>query len=484
MNSGAQNWQAAAALYQRGGGNSPILLLTIGKASLTDAGGYPRILTNAEVPFPNCFPWIDLDPVELGQSVNDLEGSSNLSNVNIPCIDGDLTQYPHALTADIAGGYSFPGKTAILWYGFKGLGIGEFLQMATMILDHTDYEDASNTLTFVVRDNSLLTNGYAFIYAQNGLLTTSQNPATVMARPFDPAAGLIVAALADAGFSSGLVNAAALANLDRNVFFNLNMQFQVGYPAVAKDWIENEILKPTGCYWFWNNLGQFTPYCLLPAAPPTVALSLGQGDIDVETFPQPIESEKYTSALTYRMDCDPSGNNPQTNFTDIYAPAANLYGISPSRVIVSRGMRSGQGGMRMAHLMAGMLFRRYGLKPLMLKFAGFAPCLQLDIGDKILLSHPLIPNGKFPAALRTPNSNVGIQGTLWEVLGTHKKLGDATVDLELLHVSWQLATSSWLVAPDSTPAYASASTAQKAKYFFVCNGSNQQSNGDAAHTLW
>jgi hypothetical protein len=421
--------------------------------------------------------------VELSQSVDDLEGSSNLGNVSIPCIDGDILN-PRAVSTDIASGYSFPGQTAIVWYGWQGLALSDFCQMATMIVDHTDYAEDANALTFVLRDNSLLTNGFAFIYAQNGLLTTSQNPATVMGRPFDPIQGLLVAALLDAGFSSGLINTAALANLDENIYFDLNLQFNVSYPPVAKDWIENEILKTLGCYWFWNNLGQFTPYCLLPAAPPTAVLSLGQGDIAADTFPQPEESPKYTSALTYRMDCDSNGQNPETNFTDIYAPAANLYGISQSRVIVSRGMRSGQGGMRLAHLMANMLFRRYGLKPLTEKFKGYAPCMPLEMGDKLLLSHPLIPNAKFPAALRTPGSPMGIQGTLWEVLNTRKSLEDGMVDLELLHVSWQLPSNAWLIAPDGTPAYTACTTAQKAKYFFVCNTSNEQSNGDAAHTLW
>jgi hypothetical protein len=192
----------------------------------------------------------------------------------------------------------------------------------------------------------------------------------------------------------------------------------------------------------------------------------------------------YTSALTYRMDCDSNGQNPKTNFCDNYAPAENLYGISQSRVIVSRGMRSGQGGMRIAHLMAYMLFRRYGLKPLTEKFQGFAPCLQLEMGDKFLLSHPLIPNAKFPAGLRTPGTPLGIQGTLWEVLNTRKNLNDGMVDMELLHVSWQLASNAWLIAPDATPTYTACTPAQKAKYFFVCNASNQQSNGDPAHTVW
>jgi hypothetical protein len=61
---------------------------------------------------------------------------------------------------------------------------------------------------------------------------------------------------------------------------------------------------------------------------------------------------------------------------------------------------------------------------------------------------------------------------------------EEVVALDLMHVSWQLASNAWFVAPDGTPAYASASSAQRAANMFACNASNQYSNGDAAHTLW
>jgi hypothetical protein len=218
--------------------------------------------------------------------------------------------------------------------------------------------------------------------------------------------------------------------------------------------------------------------------PPTPALTLGQDDIDVQTFPSPIESQMYTSAFTYRMDCDSQGQNAGTIFADVYPPAEALYGFAQARAIQSRGVRSALGGMRLAHLMANMIFRRYGLKPLTLKPRGFAPCLRLEVGDKLLITHPQIPNGKFPAALRDAGSNLGVTGTLWEVIGTRKQLAGATVDIDLLHVSWQLATNSWEIAPDATPAYTSASSLQKSTYFFVCGSNNKYSNGDPAHTLW
>lgn len=485
MMTATQNWQNSAAAYQSGAGSNPIVFLTIGKSSLTDSGGYPRVFSNAVMPYGNFYPWLDPDGAVLSQSVNDLEGSSDLSNVSLRIIDGDLTPaFAHAITNDIASGYSFDGKTAIIWLGFQGLALTDFLQMATMIVDHTDYEDDTNVLKFEIRDNSLLTNGYSFIYAQNGFLTSSNNPATVEGAPFDPAAGLIVTALEDAGFTLSLINTASLSNLNSNVYFGSTMSFLVTYPPVAKDWVENEILKPLGCYWFWNNLGQFTVVSLLPAVPPTAALSLTNFDIHEETFPIPIESSKYTSAMTYRFDMDSNGQNAESIFEEIYAAAANLYGISQSRVITSRGVKSALGGYRLANLMAQMIFSRYGLKPLTMKIRGFAPCQRLEMGDKILISHPLVPNGKFPAALRTPGSPLGIQGTLWEVLGTQKNLDDLTVDLDLLDVSWQLPANAWLIAPDVTPAYSLASSAQKAANMFFCNSSDEYSDNSPAHTLW
>jgi len=476
-------WTQAAQSYQQGTGATPVVLLTIGKLSLTDTGGYPRILSSNRTGVTNQYPWMKLGGAKLTQSVNDLEASSNLSDVTIACVDGDLLN-PQAITADIEGGYSFMGKTAIIWVGWTTIPQSQFVQMATMILDHVAYGDDNTTLNFVIRDNTLLINNYAFIDANNGLPTCDQNPAAVLGRPFDPVQGLAVTALLDADLPSNLLNTTAISYLDQNIYFDFNMQFSITYPPAAKDWVESELLKPLGCVWFWNYLGQWTPYSLLPAVPPASALTLDQTNIAASTLPVPVQSEMYTSALTYRMDMDSNGQNANTIFTDIYAPAANLYGISQTRVIIARGVRSSLGGLRMAHLMAQMVFRRYGLKPLTLKLLTFAPAMLLEMGDKLTINHPLIPNGIFPAALRVPGSYLGVQGTLWEVLRKTVDLAAMTVELELLDVSWELPTNAWYIAPDTVPSYALATTAQKEANFFLCNGSNQYSDGSAAHTLW
>jgi hypothetical protein len=474
---------AAAKGYQTGAPGTPIVLLTIGKASLTDTGGYARILSSYATGMADQYPWLKITGANLTQSVNDLEASSNLSDVKLACLDGDLLN-PQAITQDIEGGYSFNGKTAILWYGWAGIAQSDFVILATMIVDHTDYSDDNTTINFILRDNSLLINNYTFLYAANGLPTSNQNPALILGAPFDPTQGLLVTALLDAGMPPGLINTAAVAALNNNVYFGTNMQFNVTYPPACKDWIESELLKPLGACWFWNNLGQFTPYSLLPAAPPASVLTLDQTNIAVATLPVPIESELYTSAMTYRMDMNSNGQDAQTIFTDIYAPAANLYGISQTRVIVSRGVRSSLGGMRIAHLMAQMLFRRYGLKPLTLKLRTYAPALLVEVGDKVTINHPLVPNGKFPAALRTSGSSLGITGTLWEILRKNSGLADATVSLDLLHVSWQLASNARYISPDGVPAYSAASSSQRASYFFICNSSNSYSNGDSGDLLW
>ena len=486
----ASSWNTAAASYLTGMGTVPVVLLTIGKTSLSDTGGYARILSSYKTGVANQYAWLRLEGAKLTQSVSDLDASSNLSNVTLTCTDGDLL-HPQALTGDINGGYTFGGQTAILWVGWSTIAQTDFVQLATMILDHTDYGNDNTTLDFVIRDNTLLINNYAFITAQNGLATCDQNPATVMGRPFDPAQGLAVTALIDADLPTGLINAAAISYLDQNIYLDFNMLFAVTYPPSAKDWIETEVLKPLGCCWFWNYLGQWTPYSLLPAVPPVSVLTLDQTNIAAATLPVPVESEMYTSALTYRMDMDSNGQNAQTIFTDIYAPAANLYGISQTRVIISRGVRSSLGGLRMAHLMANMIFRRYGLKPLTLQVETFAPGILVEMGEKITINHHLIPNGKFPAPLRNAGTLLGVNGTLWEVTRKTIDLAKMTATFELLDVSWELAvypdgtqTGAWYIAPDATKQFAAESAPNQRKYMYVCNSSDQYSTGAAAHTLW
>jgi len=456
------------------GGSTPVVLFTI--------AGYPRIFSTVDINQPNVYKWISGGNAgTLTMSVSDLDGSSNTSDVSFTVLDVNhlLTKDFQAMTDTIVGvapTQALEGNVCTIQVGFLGMPLSEYITLMTLVVDHIDLANQNTSYKFTLRDNSLLLQQFAFETGDDGNATSNANPATVIGSPMD----ILQEAATQSGLPTANINADAIANLNTNVYFGLNQRFSVTYPPRAKDFIENEILKPLGAYWYWDHLGRMTPYSMLPYALPVPALTLDGTNIDMQTPPVPMRSQDYTSVVIYKMDGDSNGQNFQTDIVSEYAPAVNLYGISQSRIIQSRGVRSSLGGTRIAHLTIQNIFRRYGLKPFTMKLRCFLPAMLAELGDKVTVNHPLVPNGLWPAVFRMPGP-MGITGTLWEVKGRAIDFNDGTTELDLLDCSWQVQFPAYEIAPDGTGTYPSNKASD---YMFVSNPNSMYSNGDSGRLLY
>ena len=455
-------WIARAAA---GAGGSPLIVLfTI--------QGYPRIFSTQPMQQPNIFPWISQGNAgKLTMSVNDLDGSSNTSDVSITVLDIN-----RLITQDLQNGAVFEGSPCTIQVGFPGMPQSQFITLMTLIVDHIDLANQNTSYKITLRDNSLLMQQFAFTVADNGFPTGNNHLATVYGSPMD----ILEEAVTQSGLPTANINSTAINNLNTNVYFGLNQKFSVSYPPRAKDFIEAEILKPLGAYWFWNYLGQLTPYSMLPYALPSPVLTLDDTNISVSTPPVPQRSQDYTSVVIYKMDGDSNGQNYQLDIVEEYAPAVNLYGISQSRIIQSRGVRSAIGGARIAHLTIQNIFRRYGLKPMTLSVRCFYPAMLLELGDKVTLNHKKIPNGLFLPQFRDPGP-MGVNGSLWEVTSKAVDFDEGTTELKLLDCSWQIANPPYLIAPDGTGPYVPNKATD---FMFYSSPLATYSNNDPARLLY
>jgi hypothetical protein len=464
-------WQARAKAGA--GGTAPVVIFRI--------SGYARAFSTQPIGQPDIFPWIsDGNAGSLTMGVNDLEGSANTSDISFTVVDVN-----RLITQDLQNGINLLGNVAVISVGFPGLPLSQYITLMTLVVDHIDLANQNTAYKFTLRDNSLLMQQFAFQTGDDGFPTGNNHPATIIGSPMD----ILQEAVTQSGLPTANINAAAIANLNTNVYFGLNQRFAVTYPPRAKDFIEAEILKPLGAYWFWNYLGQLTPYSMLPYALPVPAMILDGTNINLETPPVPMRSQDYTSIVIYKMDGDSNGQNYQTDIVGEYAPAVNLYGISQSRIIQSRGVRSSLGGARIAHLTMQNIFRRYGLKPFMMKLRCHLPAMLVEIGDKVTMNHPKVPNGMWPAVFRMPGT-MGIKGTLWECKGKTIDFNDATTELDLLDVSWQSANPPYEIAPDGEGSYVPNKSSPYMFYstptFTVPAGDQvaTYSNGDAGRLLY
>ncbi len=457
------SWQALA---QTGaGGAAPVV-------ALFEIEGYSRTFTTAQTGIAGQYPWIsDGNAGSLVMSVSDLEASSNVSDLSVT-----VTDFNRQITQDFQNGVNVIGNKTTIRVGFINQPQSDFITLMTLIVDHVDLANQNTCYKFTFRDNSMLMQQYSFQIADDGFPTGNNHLATVQGSPME----ILTEAVLQSGLPAAQINTAAIQALNENAYFGLMLYFRISYPPRAKDFIEQEILKPLGGYWFWNYLGQLTPYSMLPYALPVSQMTLDETNISVATPPVPIRSQDYTAVIIYKEDGNSNGQNFQTDIVGEYAPAVNLYGISQSRIIQSRGVRSSLGGARIAHLTIQNIFNRYGFKPFTLKVRVFLEAMRLELGDKVTLTHALIPNGMWPAKFRM-SGPMGITGTLWEVKGKTVDFNDGTVSLDLLDVSWQIEYGVWQIAPDGTGSYTSNTGTP---YMFYSGSNSEYSNGDPARTLY
>ena len=138
-------------------------------------------------------------------------------------------------------------------------------------------------------------------------------------------------------------------------------------------------------------------------------------------------------------------------------------------------------------LTATRIFRRYGgMDPVggapnggavTLAVTSHFMTLTVEVGDYVFLSHPLLPN--FATGRR------GVANRICEVIEKQPDYAEGTMTYRLLDVGWVVSKRLPRIAPNGTPAWPSATSAQRDRYMFVCaDATKQYSDGTAGKAIF
>jgi hypothetical protein len=436
-----RNWLNAAA-----GALVPAQVLTIFSPNGTQLVQYSR-----EVKNPNYGPvcanhWVAA--MDGGGSKGDiLSGNATNTELNIGVLD-----VGKAITTLLTN-TTLEGLTATLTSGFAGLGGADFAPLGTYIVSQIKTDKSNLRYVFNLRDFGLKLQNLCYLTGDDGWPTSSSDPHTLWMEPMD----LLTDVLQNqCGYPAANINSAAIAAYRASLFHGRTLKWELDQPTQGKALLQQELFSPLAGYGFWNYAGQFTPYFPLPTAAPAPAYPLTTRNIKspIPTF----DAGPFVAELVHMMDYD--GQNYNTSVGGIYAPAITAYGLPDLTTKQSRGLHSANGGVLYALLAQQALFRRYAMKPRLLKLRCFWPVVQCEIGDLVSVTHALIPDKA---------TGLGLNNHWFEITGKDIDWDKAEVSFDLLDVNWLNATP-LQIAPNGTPAWASATLTQKATYGYVNEG--------------
>src|ERR1700722_19960017 len=189
------------------------------------------------------------------------------------------------------------------------------------------------------------------------------------------------------------------------------------------------------------------------------------------------EQADLINTVTFRMDNTTGGSSDYAvETTEEYAPRGAVYGQYGTQIIEAAGMRSGLQGVFLAERISSMIFRRYGSKnPMFTEIDLLWSACLLEPGDIVDMSSAHVPD-RIAGVM-------GISGKLFEVFDRTWDFNDGLVKVRLLDASYLATAGTALIAENSVPVWTSATSDEKATYMFLCNTSDQQSDGSPAPKL-
>lgn len=424
---------------------------------LIEITGYSKKFTNVDTGISGQHDWLT-SIEDLSINVSDMDGGADLGSLQFSVQDVD-----GAITADFPD-FTFEGKQITLKTGFAGMSQADFVTLFTGFVTNVDSANANLEYQFSCGDQSQLLAALIYTTGDDGQPTDSDHLKTVIAHPLD----ILVDVLNQVGMPS--VDTTKIEAYRDGIFTGLEFSFVIDSPPTAKDFIEQQLLKPLGGYLFTNNAGQASVNFFYQEDR-DADMSLDDDVIIDDPVPEQADLVNQVHFKFDKSDSDYLSDSVQL-FTDSIA----LYGLYGEQEFESDGMRSGLGGFFLASFIARIIFLRYGLKTLRLPSVElFWTACVLEPGDLVAVTNPTIPDRKAGV--------VGISGKKFEVLDRTWRFADGVVELTLIDSSYLAGFGTTLIAPDGTGDYASETSTNKAKYMFLTNDLGKYSNGDNGHGL-
>lgn len=432
--------------------------------------GYARVFTNRDTGVPGQYPWIVLGSMQdLTLSISDMDGGADLSDLifNVQDVNG-------AITADFPS-FVFEGKRVTLKTGVVGMVQADFITLFTGLASTVESDNNNLEYIFDCVDIRQELTKVIYTVGDDGQPTDSDHPRTLNGHPLD----ILIAALEnELGIAATDIDLDKIQTYRDGIYSGLQFAFKITSPPAAKDFIENELMKPLGAYIWPDNLGRISVNFFYPQVKP-VAMTLTKDHFLTDSIPLTEQADLVNTA-SIRFDYDDS-DQPLAESIQNDGPSQAKYGLYGQHVIESRGMRSAFQGFFFAALAARLVFIRYAGKTLQLGGnnevdAIWTACI-LEPGDQVSINHPDIPDRVAGV--------MGITGHIFEVMDRTYHFPTATVALKLLDLTTGILNSfkQYLIAPNCQPDYLDTPTTDSATLMFLASDSDTYSNGDPAATL-
>jgi len=425
--------------------------------------GYPDVLINyppsGSPPPATDVPYIrEIEPFR--KSINDLEGNATMGDLVVVVVDKD-----RSITADFPG-FLFEGKAITLKVGLEGLAETDFEILFAGFIDRVEGGENNLEWRIVCKDRSILLRQTIYETGDDGVKISAEHPRLLVGHPLD----LLTAILwQECALPESTVDWTTINKYRDQLFFGMKFSFTLTSAVEAKQFIEQELLRPLGGWLHLTRKGVATVRFFFPVPGETEPVHSLTAN-NVIGIPVPEEAE-LINVLQHRYDGDTT--TPHQTVTKDPDSVA-LYGLESLNPIDSQGMRASLGGASISRTVAAMLFDRYGGKPLMITALCFFDAILVETGDFILLTHPHIPDRAAGA--------MGLTNRKMEVLARTWYFTEGRVELVLLDASGLCAE--FRVAPDGKPGYGGASAPDRARYMYVADDATEAyANGDPAHQL-
>ncbi len=443
---------------------------------VTDGVTVTVVFTNTQPGGPGAFtpgvvvPW----PISIEDhllTINDLDGDADLADLIFNVQDRSAL-----ITADFPG-FVFEGKRMRLLAGFDGMDRADFVTLFTGRVDSIESANANMEYVFTCPDVRQELTRTIYTVADDGFPTDSSHVRTLNGNPLD----ILIAALEnEVGLAPSDINLTKILAYRDYVYNGVQFEFKITSPPVAKDFIANELMKPLAAYIWPNNLGQVSVNFYYPLSPLPVFDFNRDNLVEIpEAGPADLINE-----VSVRLDYD-SSDSPKTEIVREDAASVAKFGLYGNHIIEAKGLRSGLQGAFLGALAAWLIFLRYSFKQLMFGSSNsgngnanpinalWSACL-VEPGDISTLTHPQVPDR---------NAGVmGVTGKTFVVMDRQWQFFPCLTQLKLLETDLSK-FKQYLIAPNGEPDYTATTSGDRAALMFLCNDSDQYSNGDPGNTL-
>ncbi len=443
-------------------------------------------------------------PQGVHQTIQQLQGQSSIGALEIDVVDtgGFMTA--------LASGGKLVGRRLTLSVGYPGMNSSDFVTIATQEIEGVEVLASGGGLRLDCQDLNRYAKSQIFVVGDDGSAVSKQHPRNLLANPMDimlsvlqNELGLGQASLLepsawklydpaqwDSTFTTNptLINPNPYVDVDQVLFYRNSIfagylfDFEFTQPVEAKQFLEFEIFHPLGGYAVILADGRMSPRFSVP--PYSLAGLASLNDRNLTALPG-LKPNPLINQVTFRMDYD--GSKFQTELLFLSAPSLQQFGLAGENIIESKGMKLERGGASLASITANRIFQRYGgINPVSGSPRGGAPTvsvtsqfmnLTIEAGDFVYFSHPVLPN------LETGTR--GIYNRIMEVVDKQPNYTRGNMAYQLLDTGWMGSKVLSRIAPQGTPAWSGASSAQRERYMFLSQeATGTYSDGTAGKTVF